>query len=249
MYSNISGLKIYYQEAGAGKNLIMLHGWKHDVSSFWGVIPLLKDRFKVWLIDLPGFGRSDLPSKAFTTSDYAEVIKDFIEVNKIKDPILLGHSLGGRVAIKLASKYPKLIDKLILEDSAGIKPNKDFFKAFIYPFAKAFHYFMPNLLNIKNKLRYNFYKSLESDYVNAGKLKDTLTNILAEDLTNDLKDIKAMTLLIWGEKDATSEASLKHGKRMYRMIHNSKIEIFDGVGHSPHLEKPELFSYYVKDFS
>lgn len=249
MYSNIYGLKIYYQEAGSGRNLIMLHGWGQDVSTFWGLIPLLKNNFKIYLIDLPGFGRSDLPQKAFTTSDYAQIVKEFIEEKNIKEPILLGHSLGGRVAIKLAAKYPKLIDKLILEDAAGIKPKRDLFKTFIYPLAKIFHYFMPNFFNIKNKLRYSFYKTLESDYLNVGKLKGTLRNILSEDLISDISSIRNESLLIWGENDQTKEASLRNGKKIYRMIENSRIEVFDGVGHSPHLEKPNLFSYYVKDFA
>lgn len=249
MYSNISGLKIYYQEAGSGRNLVMLHGWGQDVSTFWGLIPLLKNNFKIYLIDLPGFGRSDLPKKAFTISDYAEVVKEFIKKEKIQDPIILGHSMGGRVAIKLASKSPQIFRKLILEDSAGIKPKKDLIKKAIYPLAKLFHYLIPNSFNLKSKLRHSFYKSVESDYINAGKLKATLMEILAEDLTPDIAKIEQETLLIWGEKDPTEEASLEFGKMMYRIIPNSRIEVFEGVGHSPHLEKPKLFSYYVKDFA
>lgn len=249
MYIKLSDLSVYYQEIGRGKDLILLHGWKQDVSTFWGLVDLLKTDFRVYLIDLPGFGRSDSPQKEFTVSDYSKIVQDFIKTKKIKKPILLGHSLGGRIAIKLASENPQLISKLILEDSAGIKPKKDFFKFVIYFLAKLFRYFIPNAFNFKNKIRYLFYKKLETDYIDAGALTDTLKNILEEDLTDDLRKIRVETLLIWGEKDPTQEASLRNGKKMYQLIENSRIEIFDDVGHFPHLEKPERFAYYVKDFS
>lgn len=247
MYINISGQQIYYQKLGKGKNLIMLHGWGQDVSTFWGVAEQLKSDFTIWLIDLPGFGRSEAPKHPFTVLDYAEIIEQLIKKNKIKVPILLGHSLGGRIAIKLASHPGGVISKLILEDAAGIKPKRDVLKFLIYPLSKLVHFF-PNWLNLKEKLRHYFYKSIEADYINAGSLKETLTNILQEDLTADLPKIKADTLLIWGEKDPTQEASLKNGKKMYQLIKNSRIEVLEDVGHFPHLEKSELFVYWVKQF-
>lgn len=229
----------------------MLHGWGGDVSSFWKAAELLKEDFTVWLLDLPGFGRSDVPKKAFTVSDYAEIIAQFIKKNKIRDLVLLGHSLGGRIAIKLAASEKSHpgggISKLILEDAAGIKPKRDILKYFIYPFAKILR-FLPNFLNLKNRLRHGFYKSLEADYINADPLKETLTNILEEDLTPDLPKIKTDTLLIWGEKDPTQEASLKNGKKMYQLIPNARLEIIDDVGHFPHLENPAMFIYWVKQF-
>lgn len=247
MYLTINNQNIYYQKLGKGPDLIMLHGWGNDVSSFWGVGQLLKDKFTIYLIDLPGFGRSDIPKKAFNIMDYAGIIKSFIEAQNLKKPFLLGHSLGGRTGIKLASENPEILGKLILEASAGIKPKRDLYKTTVYPLAKLAK-FIPNILNIKEKLRYIFYKSLESDYLKAGGMKQTLANILEEDLTDDLSKIKTETLLIWGEKDPTKEASLKNGKKMYQLIKNCRIEVLDNVGHFPHLEQPKKFAQLVKDF-
>lgn len=249
MYLKIKDLSVYFQKTGKGKALIMLHGWGQDVSTFWNVVDLLKDKYTVYLIDFPGFGRSDTPRHPYSISDYAEVVKEFILREKLKKPVILGHSLGGRVAIRFASRNSDLIDKLILESSAGVKPKRDIFKFLLYVPAKAFNYFFPNIFNLKSKLRYKFYKKLEADYINAGNLRDTLKKILDEDLTEDLKKINSETLLIWGEKDPTKEASLSNGKRMYQLINNSRIEVLEDVGHFPHLEKPERFAYYVKDFS
>lgn len=248
MYIEINQHNIYYQKVGKGKNLILLHGWKQDVSSFWEVVDLLKDHFTLWLIDLPGFGRSDNPKTAFSVSDYAEIIKEFIDKLNIDYPTVLGHSLGGRIAIKLASKYPQILYKLILEDSAGIRPKRDIPKFIFYALAKIFKYLIPDIFNLKEKVRVKFYKTLESDYLTAGQMKDTFTKVLNEDLTSDLPKIKTETLLIWGEKDPILEASLNSGKKMYQLIEKSKIIILEDVGHFPHLENTERFSYYVKDF-
>lgn len=247
MYITVNNQLIYYQKVGKGKDLILLHGWGQDVSTFWPIIDGLKDNFSLWMIDLPGFGRSELPKKPFKVRDYAETIKDFIEVQKIKKPDLLGHSLGGRVAIKLASHYPNLIDRLVLEDSAGILPKENRLKQFTYLIgAKAVKYLLPNIFGVKDRLRYRVYSSLESDYLQAGEMKETLQHTIKEDLTPDLKKIPQKTLVIWGEHDKT--VTVSYGKKMYRLVPNAQLEVIDNAGHFPHLEDSKRFLHYVTDF-
>lgn len=245
MYISINNQNIYYQKIGKGKDLILLHGWGQDVSTWWGIVELLKEDFTLWMLDLPGFGRSELPKEPFRVKDYAETVGGFIKQNKIKKPVLLGHSHGGRTGIKLAALEPTLLDKLILEDATGIKPSKSLLQTFIYPIAKLSH-LIPNFFNLKERLRTAFYKSQEADYLNAGKLKETLQIVLAENLAPDLPKIRTETLLIWGKKDGA--VPLKDGKKMYIAIENSRIEVLDDVGHFPHLENPERFVYWVKNF-
>jgi pimeloyl-ACP methyl ester carboxylesterase len=98
-------------------------------------------------------------------------------------------------------------------------------------------------------LRHYFYKNIESDYIRAGKLKETLKLILEEDLTADIKKIQTETLVLWGENDPTLEASLANGRRMYKLIPKSRIEIIEGAGHHPHIDNPKMFVYWVKDFA
>lgn len=246
MYTKINNLNIYYQRTGRGKNLIMLHGWGQDVSTFWPTLDNLKNNFTLWLIDLPGFGRSDLPKKTYDTKDYAQIISEFIKENKIKKPVILGHSFGGKVAIKLASLYPNLISKLILVGPSGIKPDLSFKNLFIYPLAKIIHYLIPDIFNIKSIVRRKFYSKIESDYANAGLMRDTLLKTLKEDLTSNLAKIETETLLIWGERDRA--VPLKYGNRMYQLIKNSKLVILENEGHFLHVHDPERLTYYVKDF-
>lgn len=247
MYLKSNGINIYYQTTSKGPDLILLHGWKQDVSTWWGVVDLLKDDFKIWLVDLPGFGRSDSPIKPWTVSDYADTIAEFIKKQNIKKPILLGHSLGGNVSIKLASQYANLISKLILEDSSGLR-KKSIIKQNLFMFmAKIVKYGLPNFLNLKERLRVKFYTSIGSDYLGAGELKETFQNMVDEDLSSDAKKISTDTLILWGEQDR--EVPLQKGKQLYHLIRNSRVEVFEGIGHFPHLENVGLFIYYVKDFS
>jgi pimeloyl-ACP methyl ester carboxylesterase len=154
MYITINNHSVYYQKVGKGKDLVMIHGWKQDASTWWGVVDLLKDDFTLWLLDLPGFGRSDLPKKPFYMKDFADTVFEFIKLQKIHKPILLGHSLGGRTGIKLAASYPETISKLILEDAAGIKPQRDLLKTLIYPIAKLGKILIPDLMNLKERVRF-----------------------------------------------------------------------------------------------
>lgn len=246
MYTKIGGLNVYYQKVGHGGNLVMLHGWGNDVSTFWPTVEFLKDNFTLWLLDLPGFGRSDIPKKTFDTNDYAEILEQFLKINKIKKPSLLGHSFGGKVCIKFCANFGNLVDKLILLGSSGIKPDPSFKRILIFPLAKFFHFLIPDIFNLKIILRKKFYRKIESDYENAGVMKDTLLKTLNEDLTEDLKKIKNQTLIIWGEKDRA--IPLRYGRRMYQMIKNSKLIILEEKGHFLHIHDPERFSCFVKEF-
>lgn len=246
MYLKINGQNIYFQKVGKGRDLIMLHGWGLNSSTFWPSVDFLKDNLALWILDLPGFGRSDKPGKAFDANDYAEIVADFIKVNKIKKPSLLGHSFGGKISIRLTSIYPNLVDKLILVGASGIKPVPSFRRAFIYPLAKIVHYLIPDIFNLKSIIREKFYRKIESDYENAGLMKDTLLKTIQEDLTEQLKKIKNETLIIWGEEDKA--VPLRYGKKMYQLIENSKLIVIGGKGHFLHVHDPEGFSSYVKDF-
>lgn len=246
MYCEIEEQNIYFQKVGKGKDLILIHGWGTDVSTFWPIVDFLKDKFTLWLLDLPGFGRSDLPKKQFNISDFANIIAGFIKNNNIKNPVVFGHSYGGKISIKLASLYPNLIDKLILEDSSGIKPKKSIFQILVFPIAKIARLLLPNIGNYKTRLRAKLYERLESDYADAGNMKSIFLNTLNENLTADLEKIQTETLLIWGEEDLA--VPLNYGKKMYQLIRNSKLVTLEDVGHFPHIKWPERVAYFVKDF-
>lgn len=246
MYIKIDGHNVYYQKVGKGKDLILLHGWGQDVSTWWGVIDKLKEQFTLWLIDLPGFGRSDNLKRTFGVLDYAKVVEQFIKKQKLNKPHFLGHSLGGRIGIKLAANNPELLDKLVLEDSAGIRPKETLMRGFFWVLSKTANLLIPEWKNFRQRLRQSFYASKKLDYYSAGDLRSTLVAVVDEDLQSSLAKIKNQTLILWGGKDNITPVYF--AKIMYKKIPESKLEIIENAGHFPHLQTPDEFLYFVKDF-
>ena len=126
MYTTIKGLKINYREAGEGDLVCLLHGWGADSSLYENIMNVIAARYKVVAPDFPGFGGSEEPPAAWSVDDYADFVVEFLHQFKRKKVILLGHSYGGRVIIKLSARknLPFAIVKNILVDAAGIMPHR-----------------------------------------------------------------------------------------------------------------------------
>src|ERR1700749_4171809 len=118
----IKGLNINFREEGEGKPLVFLHGWGSNLQAFTRVQDYFKDEFHTFAIDLPGMGKSQEPNEVWGVEDYTQFIEEFFKVKGITNPILAGHSYGGRVSILFSSRNP--VNKLVLLDSAGIKPTR-----------------------------------------------------------------------------------------------------------------------------
>ena len=150
---------------------------------------------------------------------------------KIKDPIIIGHSFGCRIALNYAYKYP--VYKMVLTGAAGIRPNRDlsyYFKVYSYKLMK-------KILSIKGleKLKEKYMKNAgSSDYKNtSGVMRSTFVKVVNEDLRPILKDISTPTLLVWGEKDEA--VPLEMGKIMEKEMGDATLVIFEGDDH---------FAYY-----
>ncbi len=195
-------------------------------------------------LDFPGFGKSAMPAKDFTVADYAEIVRRFIEKLELKNVILVGHSFGGRVGIKLASKYPGTIDKLVLVDSAGFithQKKKNLISA-MAKFARPF--FKPKFMQ---GLRRKIYRHIGAeDYLATPQLQKTFVNVVSEDLSADMEKILCPTLIIYGENDA--ETPPEFGRRMQLKIKNCKLEILPKAGHFSFLDQPEEFVGQLEKF-
>ncbi|NLZ45085.1 MAG: alpha/beta hydrolase, partial [Clostridiales bacterium] len=123
MKIDIDGLNINYIDEGDGKIVLLLHGWGASIQTMMPIFNILKDRFRVIIVDLPGFGESDTPLEPWNSYDYAKCINNFLEKLNINELILFGHSHGGRISIIISSNY-NFVKKLILIDSAGIIPKR-----------------------------------------------------------------------------------------------------------------------------
>ena len=245
----INGLGINYKMAGEGQPLLVLHGWGGSSDSWMEVMNILSQKgHKIICLDLPGFGKSAPPSRAWTLQDYTDFISKFVEELNLESFSLLGHSFGGRMAVKFCLQYPQKIKKLILCAAIKQKPSlKTIIIFYIAKFGNAL--FTPKpLKRFKDAARNLLYIFLRNrDYAKAkGIMKEIMKNILAEDLLSELMKINTETLLVWGDKDKM--VPVKYSYIHKERIRNSKLEIFSNIGHSPHLEIPEKLSQTLINF-
>ena len=244
----IKSVETSYKIVGQGRVVLVLHGWGVSSDPWQPVQDILsRQGFKVICPDLPGFGKSETPASAWCLDDYLAWLIEFTDSLKLEKPIIIGHSFGGRVAIKLSVGYPERVEKLILCGTAGIKPELTVKQKLVLGTAKAGNFFFSNKF-LKNTVRKVFYSFLShKDYVKASPImKETMKKILVEDLLPILPQIKAETLLIWGEKDRM--VPLKYAYIMEKEIKNVKLKIISGAGHSPYKEVPEKTAKIISEF-
>ncbi len=239
----IDNLKIHYEDNGKGKNILILHGWGSSGEVFKLMSDYLKTNNRVIVVDLPGFGKSEEPNKALVLDDYVDIVKKIIKELKIVEPIIIGHSFGGRITIKLAADKKNKLKKIILIDSAGIRrKKKPSIKVKILKFLnRTVGKLLPSLSR-KMKDRIG-----SSDYRNASLvMKDTLVNVVREDLTPLLEQIEASTLLIWGENDM--DTPFEDALLMERLIKDSGIVKVSNAGHYSFLDDPHLVHLAINSF-
>ena len=228
----VENLAIEYDDIGSGKVILFLHGWKDNLKTFDDLLPFLSSKYRIIRIDLPGFGKSGKPSESWVLDDYVKFINEFIFKLNLKVDTFVGHSLGGRILIA----------------SAGIakrKTLKNYFLMFISKIGKFITY-IPPFYFFKKQIRKTLYSFIGSDYFNAGSMKEIFLNIIREDLTHFLENIKIPTLLIWGEDD--TETPLTDGNRFHKLIKNSVLKVFKNSGHFVHKEKSKEVSQLIQDF-
>ena len=123
MQIKIKDWNINYEVYGEGIPVIFLHGWLTDLETMRPMADALKDKFKVYLIDVVGFGKSDLPEQPLTSNDFGDFLAELVEKLEVKNPILIGHSNGGRIIINAVGRGLVNPRKVVLIDSAGIVPK------------------------------------------------------------------------------------------------------------------------------
>lgn len=250
MRINISGLELNYIIQGEGKDVIILHGWGANINTILPIASILKDRFKVHAIDLPGFGESLEPEKPIDSYEYADIVKSYMDRMKIEKAILIGHSFGGKLSIILGHKYPNLVEKIILVNSAGLIPKrgpKYYIK--VYNFKVMRFVYKSIFLWLKDEDRVErFYKRFGStDYKDSsGVMRKILVIVVNENLLPLLAGIKAPTLLIWGDEDTATP--LYMGKIMEKEIKNSGLVILEGTGHYSYLDDYQKFTVILRNF-
>ena len=244
----IQNLAIEYADAGAGKIILCLHGWQDNLHTFDNLVSTLSVANRIIRLNLPGFGESEMPKESWCLDDYVGLVKNFIQKLNLDIDIIIGHSFGGRIAIKGAATNQLASAKIILIGSAGLakgRTGRNVSYKIISKLAGIIAY-IPPVLFWRNNLRRKMYKMIGSDYLAAGPLKKTFLNIISEDLSDSAKKITQPTLLIWGEDD--TETPLSDGKKMASIIPNSKLEVIKNAGHFVHKEKTAEVAESIRKF-
>lgn len=208
--------------------ILLLHGWGQNIE----MMKMLGDNFisnnRIVILDLPGFGESEEPKRVLTLDDYVLIINKLLTKLKITNPIIIGHSFGGKLGLLYAAKYK--VNKLVCLASPYKKNiQKESLKLKILKFGKK----IPGI----NKLEGIIKKHVGSaDYKNASEImRKILVSHVNYDITDKLNNIKCPTLLIWGTNDEA--VSIEDAKMLEKLINNCGLVEYPGCTHYAYLER------------
>ena len=244
----LSGLNFHYTVQGEGAPIILMHGWGCNLTTLQSVEKVAMENHTVYNVDFPGFGESQEPSQVWGVEEYTQLIEQFVKAENIENPILLGHSFGGRVGILYSSRNK--VNKLILVDAAGVKPRRSlkyYFKVYTYKLGKKLMPLIYGKERAQQRIDAMRAKRGSSDYNNASPMmRAILSKVVNEDLKEKMPLIKAPTLLIWGENDTATP--LRDANIMGKLIPNAGLVSFPGCGHYSFLDNPFQFAAVLRSF-
>ena len=238
MKINVKDVDINYIQYGEGKDILLLHGWGQNIEMMRFLGDNFSSKFRVTILDLPGFGESSEPTYDWSISDYSDMLEIFVNKLNIKKPIIIGHSFGGRLAIRYSSNHP--IEKLVLLGAPCIRVETKlplYIKILKYlktlPFLDSFGEYMKKYIGSR-------------DYKAASPImRKVLVNTVNEDLSNYAKQIEEPTLLIWGDRD--TEAPVEEAKELEKIMIDAALIILPG-SHYAYIENLQQVVNILNNF-
>lgn len=255
MLLKANGADVYCEQHGEGTpGVLLLHGWGCSTELWKPVTERLSKRTCVTVLDFPGHGKSGRPPVPWGTEAYCEMVAQLIQTLGIEGCDIIGHSHGGRVTLLLAAEHPELVGRLVLTGSAGLrgKPTPQQQKrSQQYKRLRSISDAMDKMKifgSLPEKLRVALRKKYGSTDYNAldDEMRKTFIKVVNTDLAEQLPQIKASTLLVWGSEDA--ETPLWMGKTMEEKIPDAGLVVLQGGGHYAYLEKLGDFLRIVEQF-
>lgn len=250
--------------------LLLVHGMAGSSTSWKAALPRLGERYHVIAPDLPGHGESDKPRQDYSLGAHANTLRDLMIALGIERATVVGHSLGGGVAMQLAYQHPQRCERLVLVSSGGLGPEVSWMlRMFTLPGTE---YLMPVIFpgfvrNAGNKAsralgrfgirwanaeeQWRAYVSL-TEPNNRHSFVRTLRSVIdPAGQTVSAHDklylaSRLPTLIIWGDNDRIIPVS--HAQAAHESVAGSRLVIFDGAGHFPQAEEPERFVTTIRDF-
>lgn len=265
---SVTGVALNYVEAGKGPPLLFLHGLGGSWKDWAANLPAFASTYQVIAIDLPGFGDSEKPEVEYSIEWLTDIAEKFLQERKLERVNLVGHSLGGLVALNLATRPNSRVNKLVVTDVVGVGDKAEFlsyaltkkimgpetrweslegalrdeFKSMIESFIK----------DRKPKTAREFFESLPKVPITGTPLLPMTPNvqltasIIDFDIRPKLASINQPTLILWGAKDPV--APPQNASLLQKGIRQSSLIIFPTGGHSPMIEQPGPFNQEVWKF-
>mgnify|MGYP006299848815 FL=1 len=268
-FVTLDSVKTRYWEIGErGPRIVLIHGIGGFAENWRFNIENLAGHFKVYAVDLVGFGKSGKPKAPYTYDYFARFIKEFIDVMEIDKAVLIGHSLGGGIAMRFALMFPGRVEKLVLVDSAGLgKEISKIFKLISLPgfgelvtrpdrtrtlkMYKNLVYDRSLLSEEMVDLGFSFSSSPGAQQAFLKTARGTV-NIFGfkrkaiNPIRRNLHRIEVPVLVLWGERDAI--IPVRHAYIAKDGIPDAELEVFENCGHIPMIECPDEFNTAVVKF-
>jgi pimeloyl-ACP methyl ester carboxylesterase len=266
----IHGHEVSYRDVGDGPVLLLLHGIAGSSRAWREVMPALSGDHRLIAPDLLGHGESAKPQGDYSLGAFASGLRDFLGVLGVERATLVGQSFGGGVAMQLAYQHPEVCERLVLVDSGGLgREVNPILRAATLPLAE---YVMPVLFPTFVRDRGDaISRFLKDKGIRSGRAAEMWLAYRSLTETDNRKafvrtirsvidpggqTVSAMdrlylaaevpTLIVWGADDTIIPVS--HAHAAHKAIEGSRLEIIDGAGHFPHVEKPDLFVEILRDF-
>ena len=245
--THVLGLRIRYLVRGSGPAVLVLHGWGASIETVYPMVTGLALAATVYALDLPGFGESELPPQPWGVEEYQAFVAAFMDELEIECPTIVGHSNGGRIAIRMAATEPARAARLVLVDAAGIRPKRTLGWYRRVGMAKIGKYAARFLGRPGQRLRSLLVgRAGSADYLAAGAMQPTLVKLVNADLRPFMPEVKVPTLLVWGSED--SDTPMTAGQEMERLIPDAGLVVLEGAGHYSYLDQPGRFARIVLHF-
>jgi pimeloyl-ACP methyl ester carboxylesterase len=233
----VDGVPMAWEEGGAGPALLLIHGL--SASSRWWArnVPGLTERFHIFAIDLIGFGASrGRPRRPFVLAEAAELVAVWMAQVGIERADVVGHSMGGYVALDLVLAHPELIDHLVLVDAAILPPGTPLWRS------------AAGLARSTPTMPLPFLPTLARDALRAGPatILRASRQIHMADLRPQLARVRVPTLVVWGERDTVVPPEV--GADIAAALPHSALRTIPGAGHNAMWDKPEDFNALITDF-
>ena len=248
--------KIRYLESGTSdETLVLVHGLGASAERWEYVIPHFQEHYRVIVPDLIGFGYSDKPLVDYTTEFFAEFLKKFLDKLEIKNPIIVGSSLGGQITAEYVLNNNDSVQKLILVSPSGAMKHSTpaldaYVMAALYPnpdaAKNAFEMMSGASKEIDPKIIEGFVKRMQLPNAKMAFMSTLLGLKNSEIITEKLSSITVPTMVIWGEQDPV--IPVKYADSFASRIKDCRFFRMDGCGHTPYVEAPNQFVKIVLEF-